>query len=61
MLEPNSLSSFTSGAYLELSNTQNQNFFFNHKDFQSYLNRNISKIRASYLKKTQVGILKNIK
>ena len=61
MLEPNSLSSFTSGAYLELSNTQNQNFFFNHKDFQSYLNRNMSKIRASYLKKTQVGILKNIK
>ena len=61
MLEPNSLSSFTSGAYLELSNTQNQNFFFNHKDFQSYLNRNMSKIRESYLKKTQVGILKNIK
>ena len=61
MLEPNSLSSFTSGAYVELSNTPNQNVFFNDKYFQSYLNRNMSKIRSSFLKKTQAGILENIK
>ena len=60
-LEPNSLSSFASGAYFELSNTQNQNVFFNHKYFQSYLNRNMSKIRSSFLQKTQAGILENIK
>ena len=61
MLDENSLSSLKVGGYYELSSTQNTNLFFNYKHFQSYLNRNMSKIRESYLKKTQVGILKNIK